>query len=159
MAHELADAVTAFCGQIGCELVGKTVIVAGMVTGVRPLFTKQGKPFASVEIEDLDGSTEVMIWNQIFEDTRELWKEGSIVLVKGKVQERGDRIQTGVATMPRNTRRASRLRRLSIRPTAKYRLRSKTESSVERTARPGLHQSFGMRQTVARFPCHWGRRI
>ena len=93
VAHELADAVTAFCGQIGCELVGKTVIVAGMVTGVRPLFTKQGKPFASVEIEDLDGSTEVMIWNQIFEDTRELWKEGSIVLVKGKVQERGDRIQ------------------------------------------------------------------
>jgi len=35
----------------------------------------------------------VTIWPEVYERTRELWSEGNIVLVQGKVRVRGDRAQ------------------------------------------------------------------
>ncbi|MFC1860607.1 OB-fold nucleic acid binding domain-containing protein, partial [Chloroflexota bacterium] len=43
--------------------------------------------------EDLDGRIEVMVWSNIYTDTRELWQEGNILLVEGKVKLRDDRVQ------------------------------------------------------------------
>ncbi len=81
------------CGQIDAELAGQTVSVAGMVASVRYLFTKDGRPFASAVLEDLDGRVEVMVWTKVYENTRDLWQEGNILLVEGKVRLRDDRVQ------------------------------------------------------------------
>jgi len=81
------------CGQIDAELAGQTVSVAGMVASVRYLFTKDGRPFASAMLEDLDGRVEVMVWPKVYENTRNLWQEGNILLVEGKVRLREDRVQ------------------------------------------------------------------
>jgi len=89
----LASGDTTLCGQIDVELVGQTVVVAGMVASVRSLFTKDGRPFASTVLEDLDGRIEVMVWPKLYADTRDLWQEGDILLVEGKVRLRGDRVQ------------------------------------------------------------------
>ena len=86
-------AETTLCGQIDAELVGQTVVVAGLVTSVRNLFTREQRPFASVILEDLDGSIEVMVWPKVYTDTRDLWQEGNILLAKGKVRLRNDRLQ------------------------------------------------------------------
>ncbi|MBI3040310.1 MAG: DNA polymerase III subunit alpha, partial [Chloroflexi bacterium] len=84
---------TTLCGQIDTELVGQTVVVAGMVTSVSQLFTRDRRPFASVVLEDLDGQIEVMVWSKVYETTRELWQEGNMLLVEGKVRSRDDRVQ------------------------------------------------------------------
>ncbi len=81
------------CGQIDAEMVGQTLIVAGMVAEVFPRFTREGKPFASVKLEDLDGRVEVMVWPKVYADTRDLWQEGNILLVTGKVRMRDDQVQ------------------------------------------------------------------
>ncbi len=81
------------CGQIDAELAGQTVSVAGMVASVRYLFTKDGRPFASAVLEDLDGRVEIMVWPKVYENTRDLWQEGNILLVEGKVRLRDDRVQ------------------------------------------------------------------
>jgi len=84
---------TTLCGQIDPEMVGQVITVAGMVAEVRPRFTKDGKPFAGVILEDLDGRVEVMVWSNVYAETKELWQEGSILLVTGKVRLRDDQVQ------------------------------------------------------------------
>ena len=36
---------------------------------------------------------EVMVWPRIYEDTRELWKDGSFLRIEGKVKVKEDRVQ------------------------------------------------------------------
>jgi DNA polymerase-3 subunit alpha len=84
---------TTLCGQIDAELAGQAVIVAGMVASVRQLFTRDRHPFASVVLEDLDGRMEVMVWPRVYANTKDLWQEGNILLVEGKVRLRDDRVQ------------------------------------------------------------------
>jgi DNA polymerase-3 subunit alpha len=81
------------CGQIDAEMKGQTVRTVGMVASVHSLFTRDRQSFISAVLEDLDGSVEVMVWPNVYASTKELWVEGSIVLVEGKVREREGRIQ------------------------------------------------------------------
>jgi DNA polymerase-3 subunit alpha len=92
-APNLAPLTTALCGEIDEEMAGQDVVTAGMVSAVRQLYTRDGRPFASVTLEDLNGQAEVTAWPEVYERTRELWSEGNIVLVQGKVRVRGDRVQ------------------------------------------------------------------
>ncbi|MBA7621919.1 DNA polymerase III subunit alpha [subsurface metagenome] len=93
VASEVASGDTTLCGQIDAELVGQTVVVAGMVASVRHLFTRDRNPFVSTILEDLDGQIEVMVWPKVYTDTGDLWEEGNILLVEGKVRLRDDRVQ------------------------------------------------------------------
>jgi hypothetical protein len=85
--------VTAFCGQIDEDMVGQKVVVAGIVAEARILVTNDRRQFASVAVEDLEGSLEVTVWPEVFERTKELWKEGEVVLIRGKVTNRRGVIQ------------------------------------------------------------------
>ncbi len=90
---KVASETTTLCGQVDAELVGQNVVVAGMVASARYLFTRDRRPFASAVLEDLDGRIEVMVWPKVYADTRDLWQEGNILLVEGKVRLRDDRVQ------------------------------------------------------------------
>jgi len=87
---------TTLCGQIDADLTGQTITVVGMTASVRYLFTRDRNPFASVILEDLSGQVEVMVcmvWPRIYADTTELWQEGNILEVSGKIKLREDRVQ------------------------------------------------------------------
>jgi DNA polymerase III alpha subunit len=64
-----------------------------MVASVVHLITKQQKSFVKATLEDLDGSIEVMVWSDVYSGTTELWEEGNIVLIEGKVGMRDDGVQ------------------------------------------------------------------
>jgi DNA polymerase-3 subunit alpha len=93
VARQLVSDATALCGQIDNEMVGQTVIVAGTLTSVRQLTTKNQRPFAASVLEDLTGSIEVTCWPEVYQRTEGLWAEENILLVQGKVKARGDSIQ------------------------------------------------------------------
>lgn len=93
IARKLSAEVTALCGQIDEEMVGQEVILAGMLSSVRQRKTKKGRPFVHATLEDLEGSIEVVAWPEVYQQTTELWKEGNILLLKGKVEERRDQLQ------------------------------------------------------------------
>jgi DNA polymerase-3 subunit alpha len=92
VASKLSNATTALCGQINEERVGETVIIAGIVTSIRQLYTKDKRPFLITSMEDLDGSIEVTVWSDTYEQSKHLWQEGEILLVEGKVRLRDDRV-------------------------------------------------------------------
>jgi len=84
---------TTLCGQIDAEMEGQTVRVAGMVASMRAILTRDGQTSLSAVLEDLEGKIEVMVWARVYNQTKDLWQEGSILLVEGKVRERADQIQ------------------------------------------------------------------
>ncbi len=89
VAANLEDTVTAFCGQIDESMVNQKVVVAGMVAWIRPHITKNDKPMAFVQLEDLQGSIEVVVFPSIYKGTRELWETDKILIVRGRVDVRG----------------------------------------------------------------------
>ena len=93
LAGSVTSPNTTFCGQIDAELVGQNVKVAGMVASVRSLYTRDGRPFASAVVEDLDGRVEVMVWPKVYAETKDLWQEGNMLLVEGKVRLGNDEVQ------------------------------------------------------------------
>jgi DNA polymerase-3 subunit alpha len=84
---------TTLCGQIDAEMEGQVVRVAGMVSSLHTMLTRDGQTSVSAVLEDLDGRIEVMGWARIYAQTRDLWQEGNILLVEGKVRERADQMQ------------------------------------------------------------------
>jgi DNA polymerase III subunit alpha len=86
---ELESTITVLTGQIDETMAGQKVTVAGMVNYVRQIVTKKGEPMAFAQIEDLQGTVEVVIFPRLWEETRELWEAERILVVRGKVSLRG----------------------------------------------------------------------
>jgi DNA polymerase-3 subunit alpha len=86
---DLENTITVLTGQIDETMAEQNVTVAGMVNYVRQIVTKKGDPMAFAQIEDLQGTVEVVIFPRIWEETRELWEPERILVVRGKVSLRG----------------------------------------------------------------------
>jgi DNA polymerase-3 subunit alpha len=92
-ASKIAEDNIMLCGQIESEMAGQEVRVAGMIASVSHLITKSQKPFVKAVLEDLEGSIELMVWSDVYTETVDLWEEGTIVLIEGRVSTREDTVQ------------------------------------------------------------------
>jgi DNA polymerase-3 subunit alpha len=86
---DLEDTITALTGQIEQTMVGKNVTVAGLVSHLRPHITKKGNPMAFAQLEDLQGTVDLVIFPSVWETTKDLWEVERILVVRGKVSFRG----------------------------------------------------------------------
>ncbi|RLT41796.1 MAG: hypothetical protein DWI58_07925, partial [Chloroflexi bacterium] len=98
-SQHLAEWVTHTLSEVNADLVGQEAVLAGTVVGVRALATKQGKAFAAVTLEDLSGQTEVVVWSDQYEPwkARGLLFEGTVLMLKVSVRQRGDRLTVAAA--------------------------------------------------------------
>ncbi|MDD5606061.1 MAG: DNA polymerase III subunit alpha [Patescibacteria group bacterium] len=64
---------------------GKKVKVAGIATRIQKIFTKKGDAMLFVNLEDLSGQAEVVVFASVLEKTKELWERDNILLISGKV--------------------------------------------------------------------------
>jgi DNA polymerase III subunit alpha len=85
VAAALQDQVTCYCGEVNEEMHGQTITVAGIVGWIRPHITKKGDMMAFVHLEDVQGSIEVVVFPRTYAETRDLWQEDKILVVRGKV--------------------------------------------------------------------------
>jgi DNA polymerase-3 subunit alpha len=86
------------------------VDVVGIVDGVRLITTKKGEPMAIAQLEDLSGAVELVIFPRVYEACRELLSDGTVKLVRARVDLRDDQpqlIAESVATYhpPANAKR------------------------------------------------------
>ncbi len=74
------------------DLAGREVSVGGVVASVKKIQTRKGDSMAGIQLEDLEGTVEVLLWPRVYEKCRELLDSDSPVLVRGKcdVDARGD---------------------------------------------------------------------
>ena len=64
---------------------GTEVTLCGLLTGIQRKRNKEGKPWASMQIEDLEGSVEAMVFSTQFERLNPSLVEDKAVLVRGLV--------------------------------------------------------------------------
>jgi len=86
------EANAVFCGSINAELDKQSIVTAGRITSARYQLTKKGESFAIVNLEDVSGHIEVIVWPRVYAQREELWKEGNELVIWGKVRVRDEEI-------------------------------------------------------------------
>ncbi len=94
---EVADRIGQYADTYSPDLKdesneGRRVVVGGIVTGIRQVVTKAKASMAIVTIEDLQGAIEVVVFPKLHEQTAATWVDGSILLVAGRVDHRGEEV-------------------------------------------------------------------
>jgi DNA polymerase-3 subunit alpha len=94
-SHPLADVRDALRRKVDCGLrdlgtrrEGEAVTVGGLVAGVRTMTTKRGEPMAFVQLEDLTGACEVVVFANAYGPARALLETDRTVIVRGRVDQR-----------------------------------------------------------------------
>ena len=72
------------------DLNDKEHIVGGLIIAKRLMSTKKGDMMAFVELEDLFGSIEMVVFPKTYQEYQKLLKEDNIILVKGRMSVRED---------------------------------------------------------------------
>ena len=78
--------------QLGEGTVGQQTNILGYISSTIERTTREGKRFLIVNLEILGGILEVMVWPDTLQRTMDVWHDGRLVMVTGKVRSRGDQI-------------------------------------------------------------------
>ncbi|HWR62152.1 MAG TPA: DNA polymerase III subunit alpha [Clostridia bacterium] len=70
------------------ELDGKRAVMGGIIVSVKQKATKTNNMMAFVELEDLYGTLEIIVFPKIYERCRSLLVQDTIVLVEGRISQR-----------------------------------------------------------------------
>ncbi len=84
--------VSTFIGEITNESDGHQVTIGGIIKAVRQITTKKGDAMAFLQVEDPQGAIEVVAFPRVFNDYRDVIHEDALVLVRGKVQLRDEKL-------------------------------------------------------------------
>ncbi len=84
---------TTAIGKIDEAWVNKKVTVGGIVSGIKKIITKNGKPMIFMKIEDLTAKTEIVVFTSLVERNLLALQENKIVFVAGRVDDRNGEIK------------------------------------------------------------------
>lgn len=70
------------------EIKGRDFTVGGMVTDVKNLYTKNGKPFGRFMVEDYSGQYEFVLFDKDYENFRRFMYPNYFLLIRGSVKPR-----------------------------------------------------------------------
>ena len=88
--HVLTRAADTSVTSLGERPSGATVTLAGLVSSVQRRVTKQGKPWASIVVEDLSGSVEVMVFPNVYDKVAGMLVDDAVVAVRARIDERDE---------------------------------------------------------------------
>ncbi len=71
-------------------LAGTLINTAGIISNVHKIFTKKNELMMFVEIEDLTGSLELIIFPRLLQQNPSLWTEDNFIFVTGKISDKDD---------------------------------------------------------------------
>jgi DNA polymerase-3 subunit alpha len=90
LAAEMGVFVNAWSTDVTEELDQQRVVLGGVVTGLRKVITRARQTMAVATIEDLQGSTEVIVFPKTYEETSATWVDDAVVLIAGRIDHKGD---------------------------------------------------------------------
>ena len=85
---DLRKVVTCACNELDEAYDGKNVVLAGMISSVRTINTKKGDQMAFVQIEDLQGQCEVVVFPRTYTEVKDKLIPDTVMIFKGKAQSR-----------------------------------------------------------------------
>ena len=93
VASILKRRATTSTSHLNEEWAGQKVTLGGRVIDVRRIMTKRGDTMAAVQLEDMQGAIEVVVFPKAYAMTAERWRNDAILLVTGTVSFRNDEPQ------------------------------------------------------------------
>jgi len=75
--------------KISQDITGKIIKIGGIISSVKKIITKTGKPMLFVKLEDRTAKIELVVFPSLIEQNSVIFQENKIVMVKGKVDNRG----------------------------------------------------------------------
>ena len=81
IATPLNEVDSSFVGQ-------KTMRVAGVITRITKIMTKRQQAMMFVQLEDMQGKIEILIFPKLLETTQDLWEDGAKILIEGKLSDK-----------------------------------------------------------------------
>ncbi|REL24677.1 DNA polymerase III subunit alpha [Rhodohalobacter sp. SW132] len=94
-SHTLAEE------KIGQMSDREQIKIVGIITGVKQISDKKGRPMAFVQIEDLQGAMEVLVFSDVFDRHQGLLTPDTIVLLDGTLSLRGGQPKIMANTLER----------------------------------------------------------
>jgi len=67
---------------------GEVVTVGGIVGAIKQLTTKKGEPMVFMRLDDLTGSSEIVVFNSVYGAARDLLLVDNVLVVKGRVDHK-----------------------------------------------------------------------
>ncbi|HRY63509.1 MAG TPA: DNA polymerase III subunit alpha, partial [Patescibacteria group bacterium] len=69
---------------------GSMLSVAGIVAGVKKIFTKKNELMMFVTVEDMIGSIEIIVFPKLLQKNSTVWEEDRLVLISGRLSDKDD---------------------------------------------------------------------
>jgi len=69
------------------------ITVAGIITKLQKIITRNNKSMLFVKIEDDTGGVEILIFPNLYKDTYQIWAEGKAVIVQGKKSDKDQEVK------------------------------------------------------------------
>jgi len=76
------------CQKLSNNQIGHRVRIGGIINKIQKINTRAGQLMLFVEIEDLSGRIETLVFPNVLEQTATAWQEEKIVLVSGRLSDR-----------------------------------------------------------------------
>ena len=71
----------------------KPIVIGGIITQVKKILTKNaGQEMAFVKLDDFTGTIELVVFPGVFERTKLIWRVDQVIILKGKVSEKEERL-------------------------------------------------------------------
>jgi len=74
--------------QISQDLAGRVVKIGGVISSIKKVLTKNGKPMLFTKIEDREAKIEVIVFPGTIERYSEIFQQDKVVIIKGRVDTR-----------------------------------------------------------------------
>ncbi|MDD3887790.1 MAG: DNA polymerase III subunit alpha [Patescibacteria group bacterium] len=87
------NAVAIPINQLNVSMNEQKIKVGGVIAKTKKIFTKKNEPMLFVEIEDLTGSCEIVVFPSVLKKNPLIWQEEKIVLIDGKVNDRDGEVK------------------------------------------------------------------
>ena len=88
--QQLARAVTCGLASLADRADSETVTVGGIIGALKNITTRRGEPMMFIRLDDLEGSVEVVVVPAVMAECRELWSPTRMVLIAGRVDQKGE---------------------------------------------------------------------
>lgn len=85
--EQLAKSAT-LCQSLSKNQIGHRVRIGGIINKIQKVNTRTGQPMLFVQLEDLTGRIEALVFPAVLEQTATAWQEEKVVLVSGRLSDR-----------------------------------------------------------------------
>ncbi|MCL4508307.1 MAG: OB-fold nucleic acid binding domain-containing protein, partial [Chloroflexi bacterium] len=93
LAHRLRERNVIATSEFTEDITGSKVTVGGLLIATRTVTTRSGQSMLYATLEDLSGTVEVTVFPRVFDATRDVWETDRILLIQGKLEQRGEGFQ------------------------------------------------------------------